>query len=253
MKTFCTTNIRGGAGKTTDACNLAVAGAIHGQRVLAVDLDPQSHLSLSLLAELPTDPDCFIDAALKGKMKAPVETQVPGLCIIPSHLEFAEIADSSIMSRPQWEKALGRALARFEDDFDYAVIDTPATFSRLHSLAFRASDGYLISLRPEAFSLLGFVESKEQVEVFKQECGISTPEFLGYILNGVPKAHRKAVARIQEELAGQRGFEVAQDIVFDEVRWDGKATKSIFDYPGTQEHQAVFMEAWKTIQAYLEA
>ena len=257
MKTLCTTNIRGGAGKTTDATHLAIAGAIKKRRVLAVDLDPQHHLSLSLLADLPADPNLFISAALTGNLAQPMKTNVPGLDLIPSHLEFSSTIEGILSHRKiHWEETLTRTLERFSGDYDYCVIDTPATYSRIHALAFHASDGYLISLRPEAFSLLGFSESMEQVELFKEECRIQNPKFLGYILNGVPKAHRKAVQRIKDEMHGDfenMGFDIPQDSIFDEIRWEGRATKSVFDFPGTTEYQDVFLKAWKTIEKRLEA
>lgn len=256
MRTVSMTNIRGGCGKTTDALHAAIAAAKMGRRVLAVDLDPQAHLSLSLLADLPEDPNAYIDSALHGRLTEPTKTLVPGLSVIPSHIQLAEILESSVLTRARWDEALLRVIRQFADDFDYAVIDTPATYSRLHTLAFRASDGYLLSLRPEAFSLLGFVESREQVENFKQEMELSNPRFLGFFLNGVPKARRLAVERIREELSEdceKMGFEVPQDTIFDEARWAGRATKSIFDQPGTTELQEIFLNAWKTIEKRLEA
>ena len=42
-------NMKGGVGKTTVASQLAHAAAADGLRVLAVDLDPQSNLSHSIL------------------------------------------------------------------------------------------------------------------------------------------------------------------------------------------------------------
>lgn len=44
MKTICIAAQKGGAGKTTLARNLAVVAADDGQRVLALDLDPQQSL-----------------------------------------------------------------------------------------------------------------------------------------------------------------------------------------------------------------
>ncbi|MGE5762002.1 MAG: ParA family protein, partial [Gemmatimonadota bacterium] len=45
MRTIAVVNQKGGVAKTTTVRNLAVALVQEGQRVLAVDLDPQANLT----------------------------------------------------------------------------------------------------------------------------------------------------------------------------------------------------------------
>jgi chromosome partitioning protein len=216
-----------------------------GNRVLMVDLDPQAHLTASLAVE--GDFLQFVDDALSGKHAKPTQTKTENVCILPSRIGLSSLLESGIFSKVRWEEMLLKALDPVITEFDLVVIDTPATFSKLHTIALRASDAYVISLRPEAFSVVGYDESRSQVEAFKEECGISKPIFLGYILSGVPKAKRRAVDRIREGLGAElngRSIEIPLDVAFDEARWsDGSTNRSIFDWAGTEELQAAYLEA----------
>ena len=256
MKVITATNIKGGCGKTTNILHLAIAASLQKKqsRILAIDLDPQANLTLCLLPDYPEENGQYIDSFLKGNFTAPTSTPIPNLSLIPSHMELTKIQDSNWLTKPAWEQLLLRALNAYRDKYDYVLIDTPAAYFKLHTLALRASDAYIISMRPEAFSLLGFSESRIEIESLKTDLDLDRPIFAGYFLNGVPKAKRKAIERIRAEISEEYqklGFEIPQSTLFDEARWSEADTCSVFSIPGTKELREAYLSAWKQLSKKL--
>lgn len=253
MKTIVATNIRGGCGKTTNVLHLAIAAAKSSKknRVLVVDLDPQAHLTFCLVPE-PPESARYIDDLLRGTPVAPLATEYENLHIVPGRMELTQLQDSGILAKPQWERALAKVLLDYKSDYDYALIDTPAAYFKIHTLAVVAAAFYIISMRPEAFSLKGFTQSIEEIETFKAELGMQNPEFAGYFLNGVPKAKRLAVSRIKDLVSEEytsSGYEIPQSSLFDESRWSAKT--SIFAYPGAHDLQKCYMDTWKDMAKHM--
>ena len=91
-------NFKGGSGKTTTAAHLAQYLALHGYRVLAVDLDPQASLSALFghQPEIHVGPNETLYGAIRyGSERRPIaeivrSTYIPDLHIIPGNIELME-------------------------------------------------------------------------------------------------------------------------------------------------------------------
>ena len=79
------TNNKGGCGKTTTAVNLAAALRLRGFDVLAVDLDGQANLSVSLRVEAPAGSstfDALKQAAAPFIVPVRMLSQEPGAAVL---------------------------------------------------------------------------------------------------------------------------------------------------------------------------
>lgn len=161
-------NQKGGVAKTTTAHNLSAALAGTGANVLAVDLDSQASMTISMGKE-PEDFDFTICDILK-KNPAPVENCIyklsDGYSLIPSIIDLATL-EMELMARTARETVLARQLHKIKNNYDYIILDCPPQLSILTLNALAVAERVLIPCRTDYLSYRGLEQLKTTIQDIK--------------------------------------------------------------------------------------
>ncbi len=153
MRRIAVMNQKGGVGKTTTAFNLSHALALRGMRVLALDLDPQGHLSASFGVEpagAPAMDDVLLDGVSMGEAMREVR---PGLWLVPAGDRLADV-DQLREGGAHRGWLLDEALAAV-DSPEVVLMDCPPSSAILTTNALFAANELLIPVAGEYLSLHG--------------------------------------------------------------------------------------------------
>lgn len=162
-------NFKGGSGKTTTSAHLAQYLALHGYRVLAIDLDPQASLS-ALFGHQP-ELDVGLNETLYGAIRyddkrRPIAevvraTYIPNLHLVPGNLELMEFEHDT--PRALMRKApgdtlffarVGQAIAQAQNLYDIVVIDCPPQLGYLTLSALTAATSVLVTIHPQMLDVM---------------------------------------------------------------------------------------------------
>jgi chromosome partitioning protein len=153
--TLAIANQKGGVAKTTTVASLGTALFDQGQRVLLVDLDPQSCLTFSLGID-PEELETSVHQVLLRQAEAVdviLETE-DGPHLLPATIELAG-AEAALLTRPGREHALRAALEDVNDSYDWILLDCPPSLGVLTVAALSAADSVMIPLQCETLSHRG--------------------------------------------------------------------------------------------------
>lgn len=167
-RTIAVVNQKGGVGKTTTTINVAAALTLKGQKVLIIDLDPQGNASTGLgLGKNMRDVTLYEVLVDGVDIEESVhETSVPGLDLIPSHIDLSA-AEMEIGAQAGRNTKLREALGSLYGEYDYIFIDCPPALGLLTVNALAASNSVLVPLQCEFYALEGLSQLLKTVEMAK--------------------------------------------------------------------------------------
>jgi chromosome partitioning protein len=203
-------NQKGGVGKTTSTINLGAALTEFGRRVLLVDFDPQGALSVGLgvqphQLELTTY-NLLMERSV-GIEEVLLKTNVPGMDLLPSNIDLSA-AEVQLVNEVAREQTLARALAPVLGDYDYVLIDCQPSLGLLTVNALSASDGVIIPLECEFFSLRGVALLIDTIDKVQQRLNpkLSLQGILATMYDGRTLHGREVYSRVLEAF-GDRVFD----------------------------------------------
>lgn len=235
--------IKGGTGKTATAAALAQAGAAAGKKVLAIDLDPQANLTISLGAD-PNAPGAV--QLFNGKPAADVMQETKQeITVIAAHRDL-----SNATTTPGSAKRLREALKPIEKDFDLCIIDTPPTLGELVYNALNATHSLLIPLETDSNSLQGLYQIIDIAQQIKQSN--LQLSILGVVLTRFDA--RPKINKYLRDVIAEKGKEAGAPLLKAirsgvAVREAAAMQQSLFEYAPKSKPAADYMQLYKMITA----
>jgi chromosome partitioning protein len=170
MKTIAIVNQKGGCGKTTVSINLASALAEAGQRVLLVDMDPQSHCAVGLAVPEEQIEQSIYDVLISRSRNEPIKlTEIlwqisDRLELAPASIDLAAF-EQQMAGISERESCLIEALNDMKDSYDYAIIDCPPAVGLLTFNALRAATDVIVPVETGYFALHGLSKQLETLSI----------------------------------------------------------------------------------------
>ena len=245
---------KGGVGKTTTTINLAAALAQMGQRILAIDFDPQCNLT----QHCGFDPDNLtptiyqplkqeVDGFESDVANAIYETD-EGFHLLPAQPELS-LVELSLINTLSRERVLVTMLQNVVDDYDYILIDCNPSLGLLVVNALTAADGVIIPIQTEYLAARGALMILSTIQTVRRKKLNPNLEILGILLT-MADTRTTLTRDIQTAVKEQYGdtIHIYDPVIKRSVRFAESAVagQSILAYdpttPGAEAYHAVARE-----------
>ena len=159
-------NQKGGVGKTTTAINLSSCLAAKGQKVLAIDMDPQGNMTSGLSVD-KDDVEYTVYDLLIGEID--VEQVIcrevfENLDVLPTNIDLSG-AEIELLDADNKQFILRDKISGIKDTYDFVIIDCPPSLSVLTINALTTADTVLVPIQCEYYALEGLSQLMKTIEL----------------------------------------------------------------------------------------
>ena len=252
MSVIAVFNQKGGVGKTTTTLNVSVAVAHRGLAPVAIDLDPQAHLTLAFGVRTFAKSDSCYSFFAEGKPLAGMLRQTPQrVRLLPGSPDLSKVdalhaADAGISGK------LRQGIAAMIEDTQHrgpVFIDCCPMLGVLTLNALIAADSVLIPVSADYLSLQGVHRLDSALNVLEQRLN---RKFIRRVVITRYDARRRLAAGVQEELVRRYGSNLCNTRIVENVALAESPMygKDVFSQspasPGARDYRALTEELLST-------
>jgi len=273
-KVIATINLKGGVGKTTTTVGLAEMFAKDGNKVLVIDLDPQTNATVMLIDEQrwqeldklgQTLAQLFADALEEDPSKKVFDIDMAlqknvgtvygldGIDLLPSSLGLIDVQDrlATMPVGRYFTKSptdiLQTAVKHILGDYDIVLIDCPPNMGIITLNGLRIADGYIIPTIPDVLSTYGIPQIARRVADFARELNEDIEPY-GIIITKYRAAstlHVNTIARLQADAEDGKNPPVFETLV---PEGNAIAAAAEFTDRGTLRQKYAYQGGYETFE-----
>lgn len=167
--------VKGGTGKTSLACAVAVRANLYGLKVLCIDLDQQGNLTNSFGVDAEAVP-VMIDILAEGyTFEDAIVRVAPGIDVLASRIENALLDDVIKLKRLKLNEVYKNPIAKLKEKYDLIVIDCPPNLGQSVAAVTLAVDQVVAPVVPENYAISGLKATKAAILELQQSYKVTIP------------------------------------------------------------------------------
>ena len=162
-------NQKGGVGKTTTAINLSACLAEKGQKVLAIDMDPQGNMTSGLGVDKDQVENSVYDLIIgqTGIEECICKEVIENLDVLPSNINLSA-AEIELIGVENKEFIIRDEVAKIRGNYDFVIVDCPPSLSMLTINAMTTADTVLVPIQCEYYALEGLSQLMHTIDLVKE-------------------------------------------------------------------------------------